>query len=237
MCINVINGLADPKLPFYTKGGSFYINGTTRFLATLSEVEKKQTRNQCNRFGYESVALIPLIVEDRIIGLIHIADPRENMISLDIVEVLEVVGMQLGTAYTRIWAEETLIESKEKWRSLVENAPDIILTVNREGIITFINRVPEGMTVEKAIGTNVVDYVAPEYHETVKKSIQKVFETGENDFYEISARGPNDQKSWYSTCLGPIKRKGLVVAVMLITRDISESRQLQEEILEIVCFQ
>ena len=43
MCINVIKGSTDPKLPFYTKGGSFYINGTTRFLATISEEEKEKT--------------------------------------------------------------------------------------------------------------------------------------------------------------------------------------------------
>ena len=43
MCINVIKGDVDPKLPFYTQGGSFYMNGTTRFLATVSEEEKGET--------------------------------------------------------------------------------------------------------------------------------------------------------------------------------------------------
>lgn len=60
MCINVVKGTTDPKLPFYTKGGSFYMNGTTRFLATVSEEEKGKTRNVCNQFGYESVALVPI---------------------------------------------------------------------------------------------------------------------------------------------------------------------------------
>lgn len=35
MCINVIKGEADSRLPFYTEGGSFYMNGTTRFLAAV----------------------------------------------------------------------------------------------------------------------------------------------------------------------------------------------------------
>src|SRR5208337_1312169 len=39
MCINVIKGTTDPFLPFYTNGGSFYINATTKFLATVSEEE------------------------------------------------------------------------------------------------------------------------------------------------------------------------------------------------------
>jgi len=57
MCINVIKGKSDPRLTFYTEGGSFFMNGTTRFLATVSEEQKGKTRNVCNRFGYESVAL------------------------------------------------------------------------------------------------------------------------------------------------------------------------------------
>ena len=35
MCINVIKGACDPTLPFYSAGGSFYMNGTSRFLATV----------------------------------------------------------------------------------------------------------------------------------------------------------------------------------------------------------
>jgi hypothetical protein len=78
MCINVINGETDPKLPYFTEGGSFYINGTTKFLATVSEEDKGQTRNECNRVGYESVALIPICITDSIVGLIHVSDRQEN---------------------------------------------------------------------------------------------------------------------------------------------------------------
>jgi len=108
MCINVIKGDVDPKLPFYTEGGSFYMNGTTRFLATVSEEEKGDTRNMCNKVGYESVALVPIRLKDNILGLIHIADPGEDMVPLNIVEVLEKAGLQIGTAILRKRAEEKL---------------------------------------------------------------------------------------------------------------------------------
>ena len=123
MCINVIKEDTDPKLSFYTEGGSFYINGTTRFLATVSEEEKGETRNVCNQVGYESVALVPIRLGERILGLIHLADPRENMVSLEMVEMLERVAMELGTAIQRVRAEEALRESEERHRSLFENMP------------------------------------------------------------------------------------------------------------------
>ncbi|VVB64131.1 Methanogenesis regulatory histidine kinase FilI [uncultured archaeon] len=116
MCINVIKGDVDSKLPFYTDGGSFYMNGTTRFLATVSEEDKGRTRNVCNQVGYESVALVPIRFEERIFGLIQLSDPRENMVPLDMVEVVEKIAMQLGTAIVRVKAQQALKESEVELR-------------------------------------------------------------------------------------------------------------------------
>lgn len=130
--------------------------------------------------------------------------------------------------------EEVLKDSEAKWRFLVENAPDIIFTMNRDGKILFINHAPEGMTPETTVGTSAYDYVPPEHRETVKQSIQRVFQTGKADSYEIAARGPNDTVSWYATRLGPIKESGEIVAAILITRDISERKKREREYKTII---
>ena len=56
MCITVIKGNPDPASDYFTEKGSFYINGTSRFLSTLSTEGRGVTRNACNAHGYESVA-------------------------------------------------------------------------------------------------------------------------------------------------------------------------------------
>ncbi len=131
----------------------------------------------------------------------------------------------------RMKIEEALRESEERWHSVVKNAPDIIITVDNEGKIIFINHTPEGISVEETLGTNVMDYVTPEHREIVKQAIQKVFETGDNEYYEISARGPYDKTAWYATHLGSIMKKGKVVAGMLITRDITKRKEAEEALL------
>ncbi|MBU0616782.1 MAG: hypothetical protein KKI02_03615, partial [Planctomycetes bacterium] len=72
-----------------------------------------QTRNACNEFGYESVALVPIRPGDRVLGLIHVADPRENMVALTTVELLEKAAMQLGAAIERVAAEEAARSAQE----------------------------------------------------------------------------------------------------------------------------
>jgi C4-dicarboxylate-specific signal transduction histidine kinase len=82
------------------------MNGTSRFLATVRETDKGDTRNTCNQFGFETVALIPIRVQEKIVGMIHIADDRENMIPAEMMPLLEQVGVQVGVAIERSWATD-----------------------------------------------------------------------------------------------------------------------------------
>lgn len=126
--------------------------------------------------------------------------------------------------------ERTLRESEEKWRSLVDNAPDIIMTTDVEGTIKFINQTPAGLTPEEAVGAKIYDYVPPEYQDTVRQSIAEVFRTGTPSSYEIAARGPHGVVSWYTSRVGAIKGDdGSVDSVILITRDISRRKQIEDE--------
>jgi PAS domain S-box-containing protein len=121
MCINVIRGDVDPGLAIYTEGGGFCVNAASRFLAAVSEEEKGRTRNRCNMEGYETVALFPFRHEGKILGLIHVADHRENMVPPNVVNMLEKAALQLGTAFQRARTELKLRESEEHYRSLFDH--------------------------------------------------------------------------------------------------------------------
>jgi PAS domain S-box-containing protein len=125
-------------------------------------------------------------------------------------------------------AEEALRKSEEKWRSLAENAPNIIMIVDRVGTIQFINRTAVDARPEEIVGRSVYDFIDPEHHNVVKKTIEKVFQTGERRGYEISGVGPKGGVSWYETHVGSIKRDGQVVSVALITTDITEHKKAED---------
>ncbi len=139
MCNNVIKGTCDPRLPFYTPGGSFYMNGTSRFLATVAETDKGRTRNMCNQEGYESVALIPFRHGDRILGLIHVADRQENLVPLDKVEILEKAAMQLGTAFIRLQTEEALRNSEQFLTDVFNGIQDGLSIIDPEFNLMRVN--------------------------------------------------------------------------------------------------
>jgi diguanylate cyclase (GGDEF)-like protein/PAS domain S-box-containing protein/putative nucleotidyltransferase with HDIG domain len=129
-------------------------------------------------------------------------------------------------------AEEALRESEEKWRSLAENAPNIIIIADRDGTIQFINRTVSGITMAQTLGRTIYEFIRPEYHDAVRKSIEQVFQTGKVGSYQIMGVGPDGRLSWYETQFGPIKHDGQVVAATLITTDITERKRAEEALRE-----
>ncbi|MDY0038977.1 MAG: PAS domain S-box protein [Desulforhabdus sp.] len=114
MWISVITEKLNGNLPFYTPGGSFYMNAATQCLASVPEQQHSKMHSMCKQFGYESAALLPIRIGDHIIGLIHIADFQTDMVPLETLEVLEAAAMELGTAINRVRTREALRQARDE---------------------------------------------------------------------------------------------------------------------------
>ncbi|MBI3260631.1 MAG: PAS domain S-box protein, partial [Ignavibacteriae bacterium] len=127
-------------------------------------------------------------------------------------------------------SEEKIIENEEKYRSLVENAPDIIITLDRDSTIQFINHSVPGITKEQVLGTKVFNLIAPKYQQVAKQAFQKVYETGEIQNYEVEGPGLNGTVAWYITHAGPIFSGEKVVGITLVIRDITNRKNSEENL-------
>jgi len=143
---------------------------------------------------------------------------------------------QLGELRNRIEKLENSIKqiskSEKKWRNLVESLPDIVMIVDRQGKLLFINHTVQGITPEQAIGNSIYNYILPEHHSRMRESLERVFQTGTCDNYELAGAGPNGSTAWYDSRIGPIKEKQEVVAASIITRDITDLKKVSEALRE-----
>ncbi|MHA2344968.1 MAG: GAF domain-containing protein, partial [Candidatus Hodarchaeales archaeon] len=99
MCGNILSGKTNPSLPFFTAGGSFWTNSTTELLASTTREDRQgRTRNRCNSEGYESMALIPLRYDKKIIGLLQLNDSRKDIFTSNLIRFFEGVGSSIGIA-------------------------------------------------------------------------------------------------------------------------------------------
>lgn len=114
MCGNVLSGRFDPGKPFFTTHGSFWTNSTSELLADTCEAEQKgRTRNRCNREGYESVALFPLVVGQERVGLLQLNDERKGAFSAQEIRVWERLAGYLAFALVKFRAEALLQKLNE----------------------------------------------------------------------------------------------------------------------------
>jgi PAS domain S-box-containing protein len=127
-------------------------------------------------------------------------------------------------------AEQALQQSEERWRSLVENAPDLVVNLDRTGRILFLNRLPEIalISIEQIIGRDLLEYVHAEHRPAVREAIEAAFEGHRTHYLEVPIPSSYRGLAWYAVRLGPVFSEGRVVSVMAVARDISEERKVQE---------
>ena len=124
MCGNVLKSRVNPQCPYFTKEGTFWTNSTTQLLQSLTEKERQEigkTRNTCHDYGYESVALIPIHANAKIIGLIQINDPCEDVFTLDKIKKYQSLADHLGSLILNILEFYEQIENICNMPSEMEN--------------------------------------------------------------------------------------------------------------------
>lgn len=120
-----------------------------------------------------------------------------------------------------------LRESEERWKSLVMNAPDIIMLLDREAKIKFVNYVRHGLTAEDVIGKSIYEFMLPEHHDIAKKTIAKVIRTGKPANYEIQVGSKIKDRNWYRTIVSPIFSNSRVNMMVAITSDITDRKKTE----------
>ena len=140
MCNRVINNRRAPHESLFTEYGSYYVNNTSGFIASASKDQKRLMRNTCNRFGYETVALIPIRSGNRTLGLIHAADREANRLNDYKIEMLEAAALQLGTAIERVQAEQALKDSHDDLEKRVEERTEMLLQAKNKLVLEVEQR-------------------------------------------------------------------------------------------------
>ncbi len=111
--------------------------------------------------------------------------------------------------------------SVEKWRSAIANAPIFIAFVDQTGTIQYLNRTQPGHSFDDAVGKQVFDYIAPQYHHAARQCLETTFRTGQCTSYEALAAGPEGVEAWYETHIGPVTQGNQLISAALFSTDIT----------------
>jgi two-component system cell cycle sensor histidine kinase/response regulator CckA len=164
--------------------------------------------------------------------LTPVGEWRHNTILTPILGANGAVACVLGIARDVTDYEgaiEALRESEERYRALVESAPDAIFTVDADGTVLSVNPAAArmvGLPAEKAVGRSLRDVFPPELAERRLGVLRRVYETRESVVaaYRETVAGLGERS--FSTILSPVfGANGDVICVLGVARDVTERVQ------------
>ena len=128
-------------------------------------------------------------------------------------------------------AEEAMRKNGEKYRSLIENSPDIISKEDLKGNLLFVNNAfmeTLGYLSEEGVKLNRLDLVHPADLEPLKKRMLPLFSGGRVLGVENRLKHINGSYITFSTNFSPLlDAQGTVVAILGISRIIAEQKQVK----------
>jgi PAS domain S-box-containing protein len=131
--------------------------------------------------------------------------------------------------------EEKLRREEQLFRALTEQSSDLIILVNRENKVSYINPALEiylGLKHEDIIGTEIYNYVHPDDLELVADKFSAFFKDTTPNVHRTEIRIPNKDGTWHMVeAVGTnLIQDNVAEAVIVNLRDITE-RKLAQELL------
>jgi PAS domain S-box-containing protein len=132
----------------------------------------------------------------------------------------------------RLRAERALREGEERYRELVENASDIIFSVNPQGMFTSCNQAGlkiMGYSREEALQLNWRNVVAPD-HLARLDLMWAAKETRPVEPFEMAVLAKDGRRITLDMSMRIIYQEGRPVGVLGVGREITQRRQLEEQL-------
>jgi len=130
--------------------------------------------------------------------------------------------------------EEALRESKERYRTLVENASDVVFRTDDTGRFTFVNPAAlriTGHEEKEIVGRHYPTFIRPDMRDEAMKFYGRQLVKGiQNTYYECPIIAKDGHEVWLGQNTQLIVENGHVIGFQAVSRDITDRKRIEEEL-------
>jgi PAS domain S-box-containing protein/putative nucleotidyltransferase with HDIG domain len=135
----------------------------------VSEIEKDFSPRSIEftkKMGTRSFICVPIIFKGESLGILVVDNIRsKRLLSQSDMNLLMGIAPQIAISINNAISYRKIAESEKRFRSLSESAPDIIYTIDKHSVFTYVNPAWErilGHRVEDVLGRYFTDFLRPE---------------------------------------------------------------------------
>jgi PAS domain S-box-containing protein len=129
-------------------------------------------------------------------------------------------------------SEVRLRRSEELLRATTANTADVLVLVDTSLRVRFINKSVGRMSIEQIIGRDIGVLLPIEAREGVLDKLRHILDTGETATYEFES-GEADKQQYFENRAVLVRDDGIGTGISISTRDITERKRLEQEILDV----
>lgn len=171
---------------------------------------------------------VPLIVKEKIVGLINISSFKENAFEANHIRTLYTVANQVTVSIQHLIS---LVEhEKGKLTSILRDMIDGVIMVNSKGVIDMVNPAGEKMLKILSIsrqGETIVHL--GDYH--LKEPMRMILNNEKQYISEKLSFTKNAEQMTVSIVIAPIKGETHNVGVVIVLRDVTNEYNIQQQLL------
>ncbi len=156
----------------------------------------------------------------------------------ELVNVIENIFVMSDLRRRNRELEQNIKRTEYKYKDLIDNASDLIFTLDEAGTIISLNRRFSGLTDfarEEWLSRHWVELVSPDDRTTAELNFRDVIH-GKTRHFEMHLAAPNGKTLCLSVNLNPIFQRGEVIGCVGFARDVTQRKKLEQEITDLKNF-
>lgn len=180
----------------------------------------------------QSAMWLPIIYEERLLGVLNLFSHTQGKFDQSSVRLGKLFANKVAVALENIRLYSKIRQSEEQYRSVIENAYDIIYITDQSGKITYTNPQAQkllGYSDDELKQKSIWEIISPEYRENVFRAYQLQFRKMVPQKYrEFEVMDKNHQRHWLGENVSIIQRDNQPVGFQAICRDLTHRKNTEE---------
>jgi PAS domain S-box-containing protein len=192
---------------------------------------------------------LPIFIEQKKFGVLSLQCEKKSRFSGEILDVFKILGSQINSVLSNAYlyrelniqlkerekVSKALVESEERYKSLVEDQPIFLVRYRTDGTIFFVNEYYAkflGEAKEDIYANTIYDYVLSSERKSLQKHVQSISDMSLTERVEsrvVSGSGETRWVKWVDRAIFDSSQN--IVEIQSVGYDITEAKNIKQSLI------